>query len=109
MNTKTTKLERNDKFTINACGHEGRVYKVVGFAPCKFGTRFAICDYSNKPGDTFLFSANDLNEYGAAFRMFDTTQRESDVEMFARVDAELKEKEEARQARKVLMFRQPVA
>ncbi len=41
--------------------------------------------------------------------MFDTTQRESDVEMFARVDAELKEKEEARQARKVLMFRQPVA
>jgi len=106
MHTKTTKLEKNDKFTINVHGHEGRVYKVVGFAPCKFGTRFAICDYSNKPGDTFLFSANDLNEYGAAFRMYDTTQRESDVEMFARVDAELKAKEVARESRRVLMFRQ---
>jgi len=102
-----TNLKKNDTFKIDAYGHAGRTYAVTGFAPCKAGTKYAVCDYSNKPGDTVLFSENDLNEYGAAFRV-ETAANESDVSLFARIDEDLKARRAARESRKILMFRHSV-
>lgn len=102
-----TKLQKNDTFKIDASGHIGRTYKVTGFAPCKVGTKYAICDYSTRPGDTVLFSENDLNEYGSAFRMI-RSANESDVTLFARIDADIQARKAARESRKVLLFRPTV-
>lgn len=80
------KLERGDQFKIKGGCHTGRLYTVANFAPCKFGVRFAICTWTDNPGDAFLFSESDINDFGYAFEMWDTTSREKDTVIFDRID-----------------------
>ena len=73
------RLQKGDKFKVHTGVHVGRIYTVDNFAPCKFGQRFAVCRWTDKPGDCFLFTEKDLSEFGMLFQMWDTSQRETDA------------------------------